>query len=100
MCRAWRESRRAERDARHPVDHKLEVDAVVRQLHEIGLLEPVYEFSREIRCILSPHAEGDHRSAFPNTAWRMSGSSWFRYWWATVKPTRYFRNSESMLASA
>ena len=36
----------------------------------------------------------------PKTAWRISGSSWCMYWWAIVKPTRYLRSSESMLAKA
>src|SRR5580704_1337255 len=38
--------------------------------------------------------------ALPNTACRTSGSSWWRYWCATVNPSRYLRISESMLASA
>lgn len=36
--------------------------------------------------------------AFPKTASRTSISSWERYWWARTKPTRYFRNSESIVA--
>ena len=38
--------------------------------------------------------------AFPKTACRMSGSSWCKYWWATVKLTRYLRSSENMLTIA
>ena len=73
---------------------------VVGQLHEVGLVEYLGELAREVGASSAPTRNEMIVPALPNTACRTSGSSWCRYWCATVNPSRYFRISESMLASA
>ena len=50
---------RAERERRRAVDHELQVDMMVRQLDEVGLVEHAVELPRKVRRILGADAEGD-----------------------------------------
>src|SRR6266849_9431752 len=53
---------RAERFRWHAIDHELEVDAVVGELHEVDLLEFIYKLALKIGCVLGAHPEGDEGS--------------------------------------
>jgi hypothetical protein len=51
----------AERDRRRSIDHELQIDVVVGELHEVDLVKHVGELAREIGRILGADAKGDNR---------------------------------------
>ncbi len=50
----------AEWDRRCPVDHQLQIDAVIRQLQKVELLELRLEFADKIRSVLCADPEGNN----------------------------------------
>jgi hypothetical protein len=56
---------RAKRRRRRPVDHKLQVDAVVGQLQKVEFFELFLEFANEVRGVLGANSERDYRAGIP-----------------------------------
>src|SRR5579864_9314569 len=65
ILRSRRQCRGAEGPRRSAVDHEPDVDAIVRQLQEVDLIEFLHKFAHEVRCILRTKPKRDQRPDVP-----------------------------------